>query len=133
LDDAKNGSLANEGNTKVIKIDGKLAYDAAGNAASQTVYNTITTPNGGQYQIELADGTQVWLNAGSSLHFPTSFAGKERRVDITGEAYFEVAKNKEMPFIVSAPSSQVKVLGTHFNIMAYENEPVLKPLCWKVR
>jgi hypothetical protein len=126
LDDAQNGTLAQQGNTKVIKLNGKLDYNASGSSAKEILYNTITTPRGGQYQIELPDGSQVWLNAASSLRFPTAFAGKERRVEITGEAYFEVAKNKSMPFIVKVNNSEVQVLGTHFNIMAYDDEGVLK-------
>ena len=126
LDSAKNGELAQQGNTKVLKLDGKLAYNAAGAVAKEISYNTITTPVGGQYMIQLADGTEVWLNAASSLRFPTGFLGTERRVEVTGEAYFEVAKNKTMPFVVMVNGAEVKVLGTHFNIMAYKDEPVFK-------
>ncbi len=125
LDSAQNGALAQQGNTKVIKLGGKLAYDPAG-TSKEVVYNTITTPRGGQYQVELPDGSQVWLNAASSLRFPTAFAGKERRVEISGEAYFEVAKNKAMPFVVSVNGAEVQVLGTHFNIMAYNEEKAVK-------
>lgn len=125
LDDAKNGSLSQQGNSKVIKIDGKLAYDVLSDGSKAIVYNTIATPKGGQYQVELADGTQVWLNAASSLHFPTAFTGKERRVEITGEAYFEVKKNA-MPFVVSVNGAEVQVLGTHFNVMAYNEEEAVK-------
>lgn len=126
LDDAQNGTLAQQGNTKVIKLNGKLDYNASGSSAKEILYNTIATPRGGQYQIELPDGSQVWLNAASSLHFPTAFAGKERRVEITGEAYFEVAKNKSMPFIVKVNNAEVQVLGTHFNVMAYSDEAAVK-------
>ena len=126
LDSAKNGELAQQGNTKVLKLDGKLAYNAAGAVAKEISYNTITTPAGGQYMIQLADGSEVWLNAASSLRFPTGFLGTERRVEVTGEAYFEVAKNKTMPFVVMVNGAEVKVLGTHFNIMAYKDEPVFK-------
>lgn len=126
LDSAKNGELAHQGNTKVLKLDGKLAYNAAGPVAKEISYNTITTPVGGQYMIRLADGTEVWLNAASSLRFPTGFLGTERRVEVTGEAYFEVAKNKTMPFVVMVNGAEVKVLGTHFNIMAYQDEPDFK-------
>jgi transmembrane sensor len=96
-------------------------------------YNAISTPKGRQFQLVLPDGTKVWLNAASSLKYPTRFNGKERRVEITGEAYFEVAKNINMPFIATIPpqpgglgGASVKVLGTHFNINAYANEPSLK-------
>jgi transmembrane sensor len=126
LDNAQNGTLTQQGATKVIKLDGKLAYDPAGAGSTEVVYNTISTPRGGQYQIELPDGSQVWLNAASSLRFPTAFAGKERRVEISGEAYFEVAKNKNMPFIVSVSGAEVQVLGTHFNVMAYKEEKAVK-------
>jgi ferric-dicitrate binding protein FerR (iron transport regulator) len=125
LDDAKNGDLTRQGNTKVIKLNGKLAYNNGSTGVKEVLYNTISTPRGGQYQVELPDGTQVWLNAASSLHFPTAFAGKERRVEITGEAYFEVAVNKTMPFIVSIQGAEIQVLGTHFNVMAYNDEAML--------
>jgi ferric-dicitrate binding protein FerR (iron transport regulator) len=126
LDDVQNGALAQQGSTKVIKLGGKLSYDAGRNGAAAIAYNTISTPRGGQYQVKLPDGSQVWLNAASSLHFPTAFTGKERRIEITGEAYFEVAKNKAMPFIVSVSGAEVQVLGTHFNVMAYNDEPAVK-------
>ena len=126
LDDARNGTLAQQGSSKVIKVDGKLMYDPANNNSKEIVYNTISTPNGGQYQLELPDGSLVWLNATSSIHFPTSFVGKERRVEVTGEAYFEVAKNRDMPFIVTVNGSEVQVLGTHFNVNAYSDEDNVK-------
>ena len=126
LNDAQNGNLVQQGNTKVIKLDGKLAYNAANAGIGEILYNTISTPRGGQYQVELPDGSKVWLNAASSLHFPTAFVGKERRVEISGEAYFEVAKNKSMPFIVSVNGSEIQVLGTHFNVMAYNDEDAVK-------
>jgi len=125
LDDAQNGALAQQGNTKVIKLNGKLDYNAS-SVTNEVLYNTISTPRGGKYQIELPDGTEVWLNAASSLRFPTAFVEKDRRVEITGEAYFEVAKNKTMPFIVSVNGSEVHVLGTHFDVMAYNDEASLK-------
>ena len=96
-------------------------------AADQAIrYNTITTLRGGQYQVILPDGTKVWLNAASSLKYPTEFRGKERNVELTGEAYFEVAKNATMPFHVQSAGQTVRVLGTHFNINAYEDEGVIK-------
>lgn len=122
LDETKNGILTQQGTANIIKIDGKLLYDITPEKINQVVYNTISTPKRGQYQLELSDGTLVWLNASSSIHFPTSFVGKERRVEITGEAYFEVAKDANKPFIVSVNSSEVQVLGTHFNINAYSDE-----------
>ena len=126
LDDAQNGTLAQQGSSKVIKLGGKLVYDPANKNSREIVYNTITTPNGGQYQLELPDGSLVWLNATSSIHFPTSFVGKERRVEIIGEAYFEIAKNRDMPFIVSVNNAEVQVLGTHFNVNAYNDEDNVK-------
>ncbi len=126
LDDAKNGPLTQQGNTKVIKLDGKINYISTDAAANEIVYNSISTPRGGQYQIILPDGSGVWLNSTSSIRFPTTFAGKSRTVEITGEAYFEVAKNKEMPFIVKVNKAEIQVLGTHFNVMAYSDESLLK-------
>lgn len=125
LDDANNGVLASQGATTVIKSKaGQLVYNegATAGAAASPVYNTITTPYGGQYQVTLEDGTIVWLNAGSSLTFPTVFTGSERTVRLKGEAYFEVAHYTAMPFKVEARGQTVQVLGTKFNIMAYEDE-----------
>lgn len=130
LDSAANGLLSQQGGIKVQKLDnGLLAYSINGKLVTendQAFYNTITTPRGGQYQVTLSDGTKVWLNAASSIHFPVVFTGSERKVEITGEAYFEVAKNKAMPFKVTAGSSEVEVLGTHFNINSYTDEPSIK-------
>jgi ferric-dicitrate binding protein FerR (iron transport regulator) len=99
-----------------------LAYNAANGNSKEIVYNTLSTPRGGQYQLILQDGTKVWLNSSSSIHFPTTFRGRERKVAITGEAYFEVAKNSAMPFKITVKDVEVRVLGTHFNIMAYDDE-----------
>jgi transmembrane sensor len=122
LDSAANGALAKQGNVTIIKLDGQLAYNHAGEKAGEVLYNTITTPKGGQYQLILADGTKVWLNAASSIRFPTTFYGSQRRVELTGEAYFEVAHNPAAPFYVGSGTTEVMVLGTHFNIMAYSDE-----------
>jgi len=138
LDSAHDGTLAQQGTTKIIKLDGgALAYRAAADSKGQTTeqaigqtgYNTIATPRGGQYRIILPDGSKVWLNAASSLRFPAAFTGSERTVELTGEAYFEIAKNAEKPFHVRVPSGgtgggdmDVEVLGTSFNVMAYSNE-----------
>jgi transmembrane sensor len=124
LTDAANGTITTMGGITVKKqADGKLQYTVdAKSLANPVAINTIATPRGGQYQIVLADGTKVWLNAASSLKFPTAFKGKERLVELTGEAYFEVAKNKTMPFIVEFNGTQVNVLGTHFNIKAYPGD-----------
>ncbi|PSL46698.1 FecR family protein [Chitinophaga niastensis] len=126
LDSAKNGVLSQQGNTQVIKLsNGQLAYNAS-KSNGEAPFNTITTPNGGQYHIELPDGTGVWLNAASSLRFPASFSGATRTVELIGEGYFEVAKNAAMPFIVQSKEATVEVLGTHFNMNAYEEEGVIK-------
>lgn len=126
LDNAGNGVLANQSNTLISKTrDGKLIYasDESPEKNAPAVYNTISTPRGGQFQIGLPDGTQVWLNAASSLRFPAAFTGDYRSVELVGEAYFEVAKNTRMPFkVLLADQTEVEVLGTHFNIMAYQDE-----------
>jgi transmembrane sensor len=124
LDEAANGTIAQEHGVSVIRLDsGALTYNNTHNADTTAAYNTITTPRGGEYQVTLSDGTKVWLNAASSLHFPTLFTGTERAVEMTGEAYFEVAPDKAHPFKVKAGNTEVKVLGTHFNIMAYDDAP----------
>jgi ferric-dicitrate binding protein FerR (iron transport regulator) len=125
LDTASNGSLAHQGGIKVIKLGGLLSYDAEG-GSTEVLYNTITTPRGGQYQLELADGSKVWLNAASSLRYPTAFVGKERTVELTGEGYFEIAHHAAKPFRVKVKEMEVTVLGTHFNINSYEDEPQAK-------
>jgi transmembrane sensor len=132
LDSAEKGNLASQGKTNIVKTDaGKLAYNAgaATGGAGVTVgdkttvlYNTLSTPAGGQYQVTLADGTKVWLNALSKLQFPNAFTGKDRTVDLTGEAYFEIAKDKSRPFMVRVNGVQVQVLGTSFNVNAYTDE-----------
>lgn len=121
LDSADNGSLAQQGATEVIKKNGQIVYANQG-SSSEVVYNTMTTPKGRQYSLVLADGSKVWLNAASSITFPTAFDGKERRVSITGEAYFEIAHNAQMPFIVQKGEMSIQVLGTHFNVNSYEDE-----------
>lgn len=129
LDDTQTGIIFREGASIVSKsADGKLAYGSNTDPSDQNAvtYNTIETPRGGQYQLTLADGTAVWLNAGSSLKYPTTFSGKERKVELTGEAYFEVAKNKEQPFSVALKGMKVEVLGTHFNVMAYNDENTIE-------
>lgn len=136
LTDAKNGQLAEQSGIKIIKTaDGQLIYEVRhleggtterSLSAVEMTYNTIETPAGGQYQINLPDGSKVWLNSASSLRYPVRFIGKERRVEISGEAYFEVAHNSRMPFKVANASQTVEVLGTHFNIMAYPDETSTK-------
>ncbi len=132
LDNANNGPLIQQGNMKVTKLlDGKLVYSqdvAIPSVKDDLALNSVTTPRGGQYELTLSDGSQVWLNAASSIRFPVSFTGKERKVEITGEAYFEVAKNAAMPFKVSVAGGkqEIVVLGTHFNINAFEDEELIR-------
>ncbi|MBO9727982.1 MAG: FecR family protein [Chitinophaga sp.] len=125
LDSAANGTLAQQGNTAVIKsAGGQLLYRSSNHNTANTaaLFNKIATPRGGQYQLTLPDSTRVWLNAASSLRYPAAFTGNNRTVQLTGEAYFEVAKNAAQPFIVQVDQMEVQVLGTHFNIMAYDDE-----------
>ncbi|HWW39421.1 FecR family protein [Pedobacter sp.] len=131
LTDASNGALAKESGVQISKTaDGQLIYTIADDQQKESPggYNTVETPRGGQYQIRLPDGTQVWLNSASTLKYPVCFTAKAtREVKLQGEAYFEVAKNKNVPFIVEVQDKQkVKVLGTHFNIKAYIDEPALE-------
>ncbi len=127
LDSTDNGNIGNQGGTAVHKQDGIVLYNSPQqNNAATVAYNILRTPRGGQYQLQLPDGSRVWLNAQSSLRFPTAFTGNDRVVELMGEAYFEVAKNKEKPFKVITPrEGQVEVLGTHFNINAYEDEAAI--------
>ncbi len=126
LDSAGNGIIASQKGARVVLKNGQLEYDETGKTSGEIVYNTMTTPKGRQFNLILPDGSQVWLNAASSIKFPTAFNGKERRVEITGEAYFEVAKDKNRPFFVKAMNTETEVLGTHFNINAYEEEAIVK-------
>lgn len=130
LTDAKNGELAAQSGIKITKIaDGQLVYEVTEVTGStdHPVYNTIETPRGGQYQVRLPDGTKVWLNAASSLKYPASFKSlKERKVELSGEAYFEVAHDKNIPFRVMTGKQEVEVLGTHFNINGYAEEGVVQ-------
>jgi transmembrane sensor len=137
LDDAKNGEIAEQTGVIISKTaDGQLVYTVSGALKStkqdskMAGFNTIETPKGGQYQINLPDGTKVWLNANSSLRYPAQFAAAKREVELKGEAYFEVAKRtiigkqqgKRLPFVVKTSSQEVEVLGTHFNINSYQEE-----------
>lgn len=126
LDSAGNGLLTTGEGTELALNNGKLSYLSAPENPSAITYNTVSTPNGRQFQILLPDGSMVWLNAGSSIRFPTSFSATERVVDISGEVYFEVAKNKEKPFKVNTGNAIIEVLGTHFNVNAYANEAGVK-------
>ncbi|MFT3704380.1 MAG: FecR domain-containing protein [Agriterribacter sp.] len=129
LDDAANGDLATQGNTKIIKKAGdQLDYTVTG-PVSQIEMNTLTVPRGSNMAtLTLADGSKVWLNVASSITFPTAFVGDERKVDITGEVYFEIVKKPGIPFVVEQKNSgaKVQVLGTHFNVNAYDDETSMK-------
>ncbi len=134
LDSAANGTLAQQGNTKVVKLaNGRLAYNSTGNRQTAVLYNTMSVPRGGQYKLTLPDGTEVWLNAASSIRYPTAFTGTERKVEISGEAYFEVAHytaagtGKRIPFkVMMNNGEEIEVLGTHFNVNAYPEEGNVK-------
>jgi len=129
LDSLEPGAVVAQGNTKVIKTGGgEISYQVPGGRGNgKTVsYNTLTTPVGGQYQVTLPDGTKVWLNAASSVRYPTRFEGATRKVELTGEGYFEVAATSAMPFVVTHGTMQIQVLGTHFNVNAYEDNDKLK-------
>lgn len=136
LDDAANGALPAQG-AQVIKLDGELRYNNTPLSATRSVhYNTISTAKGKQYMLVLSDGSKVWLNAASSLRFPVAFTATDRRVEINGEAYFEVAhqvnkEGKKIPFHVAirtpaGNAGEIEVLGTHFNVSAYDDEPTIK-------
>ncbi len=146
LDDANKGVIADQGETEVVKLDeGQLSYNISASYTNnapksnspkkEILYNTLATPKGGQYHLILPDGSKVWLNSSSSITYPTLFADNLRSVQVTGEVYFEVTKttitsqsgqSKRIPFIISANDFEVQVLGTHLNIMAYEDEESFK-------
>ena len=135
LGDSARGPLTVEGNMQVVQLDsGQLAYvdgskagENAGKAPENAAgYNTLATPRGGQYKVTLPDGTRVWLNSASRLRYPTAFTGATRRVELSGEAYFEVAKNSRQPFTVATAGMAVNVLGTDFNLNAYSDEDSIR-------
>ncbi|MHA4893344.1 FecR family protein [Pedobacter sp. PWIIR3] len=127
LNSAAPGQIALENGTEVIKKEGDiLSYSEGSTVSEKVAYNTISVPRGGQYSLVLPDGTKVFLNALSTLRFPTKFTGDTREIDFSGEGYFEVAKNQNMPFYVNTQDMKVKVLGTHFNLMAYKDEAFVK-------
>ncbi|SIO38007.1 FecR family protein [Chitinophaga niabensis] len=127
LDSAANGLLTQQGNARIIKLpNGQLAYEMNDAGSGEVMFNTMRTPRGGEYRLQLPDGSKVWLNAASSITYPNVFTGDTRSVEITGEAYFEVAKDAARPFKVQAGNMKVEVLGTHFNINAYPGEPVIR-------
>lgn len=122
LDDKAAGLLGNSGDVKISKMaGGMIQYNALKNlAADKVVENTLSIPRGGQYQVTLSDGTRVWLNSETKLIYPNRFTGKQRKVRIVGEAYFDVAKNAEMPFVVESEGMDIRVTGTEFNVSAYK-------------
>jgi transmembrane sensor len=128
LDSLKQGVIATINHIAIKKSgNGLLEYTGRGNKVSvKLALNTISVPAGGNYSVTLPDGTMVWLNAASSLTYPLEFGADNRTVSLKGEAYFEVAKNKHKPFFVNMNSTKVEVLGTHFNIKAYESDPIIR-------
>ncbi|HWW41194.1 FecR family protein [Pedobacter sp.] len=135
LTDASNGELAKEAGVEITKTaDGQVVYATRGSDEESSdgikysnALNTIETPRGGQYQVRLPDGSKVWLNAASKLIYPVSFNGRGQRVvELSGEAYFEIFKNKLQPFVVKSKNQEVTVLGTHFNVNSYSDEPDTK-------
>lgn len=123
--DSTGHQVIRQGNVTVYQQKGLLEYKEKGKGNGMA-FNTLKTPRGAQYRLTLPDGTGVWLNAASELKYPTSFQGKERRVYLSGEGYFEIAANAQQPFVVSANDVDVNVLGTQFNIMAYADEAFVK-------
>ena len=126
LDSVSTGQLAQQGTTQVMNKDGKLVYAAQGKNENEVLYNTLATARGQMYPIVLSDNSRIWLNSESSIKYPVAFVGNERRVEITGEAYFEIAHDASKPFIVVVDGTEIKVLGTKFNVNAYEDEDRMK-------
>jgi hypothetical protein len=127
LTSLNSGNIAYQSGTAIKKLkNGTLEYNIAGADRTDAIvsYNTIETPAGGQYAVILPDGSKIWLNSGSALRYPVSFDGeKNRKVELTGEGYFEIAKDPNHPFIVSSGTQKITVLGTHFNVNSYTDEP----------
>lgn len=124
LDSISNGALAVQGNVKLVKLaSGEIVYQSSGELSENIQYNTLENPRGSKViNMVLADGSKVWLNAGSSLNYPVAFVGSERKVSVSGEAYFEVAHDASKPFVVHNGSLDVRVLGTHFNVNAFTED-----------
>ncbi|MDQ2180113.1 FecR family protein [Marinifilum sp. D714] len=122
LENEENVDLKEKDGTLIERNAGSLKYQNRANAKSNVLYNTVEIPNGANYQLCLTDGTTVYLNSMSALKFPTKFSGKTREVQLTGEAYFEVAKDREHPFLVNVSGTRIEVLGTSFNVKAYSDE-----------
>ncbi|HEY8954639.1 FecR family protein [Chitinophaga sp.] len=126
LDNSTTKTIGHQGSTVILSDSGQLVYQAGAGKAPEIFYNTLTTQKGNQYHLTLPDGTKVWLNAASSITYPTAFTGKERRVAISGEVYFEVMKNQQKPFIVQQGDMRVEVLGTSFNVNGYGDGEALR-------
>lgn len=126
LDSAGNQQIVRQGNVQITNQNGQLTYNSSRNSTGESSFNTLTTPAARQYKLVLPDGSKVWLNAGSSIRYPTAFKGKTREVEINGEAYFEVAHNASKPFRVKTGNIIIEDIGTAFNINAYGDEPAVK-------
>jgi len=134
LDSTRNGKIIQQGITSIVKRGGVLSYEGGGHHASAgqgdqpsaVLYNTVTVTAAHQIQLLLPDGSKVWLNASSTLSFPTAFTGRERRVRLTGEGYFEIAHKAGQPFVVTAAGIEVQDIGTQFDVMAYSDEPAIQ-------
>lgn len=122
LDSLKDGLIATQNGAQIVLANGQLKYDSDDREQNTLTWNTISTPKGRQFNVTLPDGTRVWMNAASSVKYPTFFAGNERRIEVTGEVYFEVTHDKTKPFIVTANTTEVQVYGTSFNINAYPDQ-----------
>lgn len=126
MDSLQNGVVAAQNGSRAVLRNGQLSYDPTGVVTGNIVYNSISTPKGRQFEATLPDGTKVWLNAASSIRYPTVFTGDERKVEVTGEVYLEVAKDASKPFQLNVPGkAHIDVLGTSFNVSAYENDRML--------
>ncbi|HEV2478586.1 MAG TPA: FecR domain-containing protein [Puia sp.] len=127
LDRSSSGVVARQGNAQIINSDGgQLTYQMASGGVLPNSWNTVVTPAGGQYEVTLPDGSKAWLDAESSIRFPTGFTGKTREIEMKGEVYLEVAPSAKQPFVVAARGLSIQVLGTSLNINAYEDEPAMK-------
>jgi len=126
VDSVMNGTLATQGGVQVVKLSNTLLSYHLISTSNKVLYNKLETPKGGEYQLILPDGTHAWLNAASSIRYPQMFIGAERKVEITGEVYLQVAHNNKMPFVATARGTDVKVLGTGFDLMAYEDEGTVR-------
>ena len=131
-----NLQLEEEGGTRILTLDNMVKYsrmDSLVGQSTEVKYNTLIVPRGGEFSLELADGTRVWLNTESKLRYPVAFTGDERRVEMDGEVYFEVAKNREKPFVVTVNGVDIRVLGTSFNVSAYQEDVVTTLVTGKVQ